>query len=69
MRKILLVGAALALVGADPAPRPARAGPDWCKLYCESIRLGCRATVGRIDQGWCEEFYEGCKTGCDVRRE
>lgn len=68
MRRILAASAALVMFSiAGPEVRPAEAG--LCRLYCESITVGCKVTFGKIDDEYCDSWQEGCKDGCQVRVE
>lgn len=65
MKRLLLSAAALALLSVGAPPPPAAAGPDLCRVYCESIYAGCLVTFGHINPDWCEEWREGCREGCE----
>ena len=68
MRRVTLTAAALLVLlsGAMPGtgPAPAEAEGSLCLLYCESIYVGCLATVGNLDRTACTEWREGCREGC-----
>lgn len=68
MRMRSLALAALLLSGAVPAAPPAEARADGtlCRIYCETIYVGCLVTVARVDREACTEWREGCRTGCDA---
>ena len=67
MRRRMLTGAALLalMTGALPGARPAPAeAANLCLAYCETIYVGCLATVGALDRSACTEWREGCREGC-----
>lgn len=72
MRRAILSGAAVLvlLTGALPGtrPAPAQAG-NLCFTYCETIYVGCLATIGNLDRAACTEWREGCRAGCMVQIE
>lgn len=70
MRHAILALTALFLVSL-PAPPRAQAveGERLCRIYCEVLYVGCLATGGRLDGELCDEWYEGCKDGCQAERE
>ncbi|MFQ5746051.1 MAG: hypothetical protein ACE5HF_02375 [Gemmatimonadota bacterium] len=63
-RALLAAAAAATIIGT---PRPASAKVDWCGLYCDVIYLGCKKTIGWLDQDACDEWHQGCLDGCDVK--
>lgn len=78
MRRFMLALAAAAVLAAGTAePKPARAATaataatvaatNWCFLYCDSIYLGCKALVGKVDEEACKEWRKGCLEGCKVQ--
>ncbi len=68
MRRILAAGAALVLISfSGPITPAAEAG--LCRLYCESITVGCKVTFGNIDDDYCENWRDGCTAGCEVKKE
>lgn len=72
MRRLILALAAVAILAAGTAdPKPARAATvaatNWCFLYCDSIYLGCKALVGKVDEEACKAWREGCIEGCKVQ--
>lgn len=62
------VTAIILLAGLTGSPTEARAAvdTDFCGLYCDTIYVGCKATIGRLDPDACEEYHEGCLEGCKV---
>lgn len=68
MRRILAAGAALVMISAAGPTAPA-AEADLCRLYCESVTVGCKVTFGTIDDDYCESWRDGCTAGCEVNQE
>lgn len=67
MRRLILTGAAVLtlLTGVLPGTRPATAEAGTiCLAYCETVYVGCLATVGRLDRQACTDWREGCRDGC-----
>lgn len=62
---ILISGLAGPPVEARAAAHAA-SGADFCGLYCDTIYVGCKVTIGRLDSEACEEYHEGCLDGCEV---
>ena len=68
MRRILAATAALVLFStAGPGACDAEAG--LCRIYCESITVGCKVTFGKIDDDYCDSWQDGCAEGCRVSAE
>lgn len=67
--RIITASVLLAGTAGIGTPTEARAEGDFCGLYCDSIYLGCKATIGRLDEEACEEFHEGCLEGCAVEHD
>lgn len=68
-RRLALLSAAVALTALGRAPAPAdaaQAAGRWCKTYCDAIHVGCRKTIGWLDEDACEQWHSGCLDGCDV---
>lgn len=65
MRRTVIALAVLGLSGLSGPDVPA-AEAGFCRLYCESITVGCKVTFGKIDEDYCEEWREGCVEGCRV---
>lgn len=66
------VTAGVLLAGLTTAGAPeahAASSADFCGLYCDTIYLGCKATIGQLDEEACEEFHEGCLEGCEVEHD
>lgn len=66
MRRTILAAAAAALIAGSGTPEAEAAAPDWCRIYCETVYAGCKATVGKLDRDYCDAWYQGCKDGCRV---
>lgn len=67
MRRTILSGAVLLLLlgGALPGARAAEAeASNLCLAYCETIYVGCLATVGALDRTACTSWRDGCREGC-----
>jgi len=68
MRRLLMASAALVLFSVSgPGVPEAEAG--LCRLYCETVTVGCKVTFGKIDDEYCDSWQEGCKDGCEVTVE
>ena len=68
LRRMGLVGAAVAVVALGAGPERAEAAADktWCMTYCDAIHLGCKKTVGWFDEEACEHWKKGCLDGCKI---
>lgn len=66
MRRMLAATAALVLISVS-GPGVSDAEADLCRLYCETVTAGCKATFGKIDEDYCEDWRDGCVTGCQVK--
>ncbi len=65
MRRMLAATAALVLF-SFAGPDVPRAEAGLCRVYCETIAAGCKVTIGKVDDAYCEGWREGCKAGCEV---
>lgn len=64
---MLTAGSVLLALGAPPSgARAAVVAGKWCKTYCDVIHVGCKKTIGWLDEDACEEWHQGCLDGCDV---
>jgi hypothetical protein len=60
-------GTVIALTAAPPpTPAAVAAVRKWCMTYCDVIHVGCKKTIGWLDQEACEEWHKGCLDGCRV---
>lgn len=68
MRRTMLTAAGvLVLLGGGlpgTGPTPAEAAGSLCLAYCETLYVGCLATVGQVDRAACTSWREGCREGC-----
>lgn len=63
----IFVLALVTLVAAPPAARgEAAAGRTWCMTYCDAIHVGCKKTLGWLDEQACDDWHSGCLDGCRV---
>lgn len=65
MRRVLAATAALVLLSIA-GPEVPRAEAGLCRLYCETITVGCKVTFGKVDDDYCDSWQDGCKAGCEV---
>lgn len=68
MRRILMATTALVLTSLT-GPQVPEAEAGFCRIYCESVTVGCKVTFGQVDEDYCENWREGCIDGCRVDRK
>ncbi|MDP2470578.1 MAG: hypothetical protein Q8W45_02835 [Candidatus Palauibacterales bacterium] len=66
-RKMAVFGLLGSVVALGATARPSSAAEkSWCMTYCDAIHVGCKKTLGWLDDDACEEWHEGCLDGCRV---
>lgn len=63
------VAGLLTLGTVTPPAEGAEAARTWCMTYCDAVHVGCKKTIGLLDQEACEEWHEGCLEGCRVNEK